>query len=63
MPGRKKRMKKGIESLRKQIGIHTEKLEEAKRSGNIGLTKYYEKEIESLWLAIGRRETLLKKKK
>lgn len=63
MPKRRKRLKRGIESIREQIRIHMEKLEKAKKTGNIGLTNYYKKEIESLWLALGRKETLLKKGK
>ncbi len=42
----KKRSKKGIESLEKQISLHKEKLRQAKEKENIGLTNYYEKEIE-----------------
>ena len=42
----KKRSKKGIESLDKQIKIHREKLEQAREKENIGLANYYEKEIE-----------------
>jgi len=42
----KKRSKKGIESLDKQIKIHREKLEQAREKENISLVSYYEKEIE-----------------
>ena len=42
----KKRSKKGIESLEKQIKIHQEKLEKAQEKGDLGLINYYEKEIE-----------------
>lgn len=42
----KKRSKKGIESLEKQIKIHREKLKQAKEKGDIGLANYYEKEID-----------------
>ncbi len=42
----KKRSKKGIESLEKQIKLHEEKLKQAKEKENIGLANYYEKEIE-----------------
>lgn len=45
---RKKRLKKGIESLKKQIEIHEDKLEEAKKRGNEELTRYYEGEIEKM---------------
>lgn len=42
----KKRSKKGIESIAKQITVHQEKLKKAQESGNIGLINYYEKEME-----------------
>lgn len=42
----KKRSKKGIESLDKQIKIHREKLKKAQEKGDLGLANYYEKEIE-----------------
>ena len=42
----KKRTKKGIDSLSKQIEIHKEKLKKAQENGNIGLSNYYEKEME-----------------
>lgn len=63
MPGRKKRLKKGIESVREQIGVHEEKLEKAKKAGNIGLAEYYEKEIRGLRLALGRKQGIIDKKK
>jgi hypothetical protein len=43
----KKRAKKGIESLEKQIDLHREKLRKAEKEGNIGLVDYYEKELEN----------------
>lgn len=42
----KRRSKKGIESLEGQIELHREKLKNAQEKGNLGLTNYYEKEIE-----------------
>lgn len=42
----KKRAKKGIDSLKKQVEIHKSKLAKAREEGNIGLANYYEKEIE-----------------
>lgn len=42
----KKRQKKGIESLEKQIELHKSKLESARKKGDVGLANYYEKEIE-----------------
>src|SRR3989344_1728087 len=45
---RKIRLKKGIESLKKQIEIHREKLKNAMKDGNEELTRYYEKDLERL---------------
>ncbi len=45
MTNRKKRLKKGIESIEKQIELHKEKLENTIKSGNIDLEGYYKKEI------------------
>ncbi len=63
----KKRSKKGIDSINKQIELHKEKLIKAREDGNIGLANYYEKEIQHFEQAItrlGRRiEPKLKRKK
>ncbi len=63
----KKRWKKGIESLENQIEIHREKLENAMKKGDIGLTNYYEKEIEHFECAkeklVGRIMPKLRRKK
>lgn len=56
-----KRLAKGIESIRLQLGLHERKLSEAEKAGNIGLFKYYEKELESLRKAIARKESVLRK--
>jgi len=45
MTKREKRLKKGIESIDKQIEIHEEKKSVAKKEGNLERVKYYEKEI------------------
>ena len=45
MANRKKRLKKGIESLEKQIKLHEEKLRKAEQEDNIELAGYYKKEI------------------
>ena len=45
MVNRKKRLKKGIESIEKQIKLHEEKLMKAEEGDNIGLADYYRKEI------------------
>ena len=45
----KKKYKKGVESIKKQIDIHKNiKLQKAKEEGNIELAGYYEKEIKRL---------------
>jgi len=54
----KKRSKKGIESLEKQIKIHQKKLKKAQEKGDIGLANYYEKEIEHFERA---KEKLMKR--
>ncbi len=59
----KKRAKKGIESLEKQIKLHKEKLKEAERNENIGLASYYEKEIQHFEQAIKKLEHRLQPKK
>lgn len=61
MPKRRKRLKKGIESIREQIELHKEKLRAAEKSGNIGLADYYDKEIESLEAALGKKRKILDK--
>ena len=45
MASRKKRLKKGIESIEKQIRLHEEKLRKAEKEDNIGLAEYYKKEL------------------
>ena len=45
----KKKFKKGIHSIQKEIGIHRNiKLEKALNEGNVELAGYYEKEIRRL---------------
>ncbi len=45
----KKRYKKGVESLKKEINLHRDvKLQKALGEGNIELAGYYEKEIKRL---------------
>ena len=58
---RKKRLAKGIESLKKQIGVHEEKLKEAREKGNEDLTRYYEKEIKRFENTKEKKEEHLKK--
>lgn len=45
---RKKRLKKGIESLQWQIEAHEEKLKKALEEENEELARYYEKDISIL---------------
>lgn len=47
MANRKKRLKKGIESLERQIKLHEEKLKKAEKDAYPGLSEYYQKEIEA----------------
>jgi hypothetical protein len=61
MPKRKKRLRKGIESIGEQIELHKQKLKAAEKSGNIGLADYYEKEIVSLESAIRKKRSVLNK--
>ena len=61
MPSRKKRLKKGIESIGKQIILHEEKKKKAKEEGNIVLEEYYGKEIKNLEETREVKKDLLKK--
>jgi hypothetical protein len=61
MSKRKKRAAKSIDSLGKQIEIHEKKLEEAIKSGNVGLSDYYRKEIETLKSALYRKRKIVEK--
>lgn len=62
MPGSKKRLKKGINSLQKQIDLHEEKKRQAELQENPELARYYGDEIEGLIKEKLRREYRLKKK-
>lgn len=61
----KKKYKKGIESIRKEINIHKNiKLEKARNDENIELAAYYEKEIKRLEeQLIEKQEKLLPRSK
>ncbi len=61
MPNRNKRLKKGIESLQKQIQLHEEKLKKAQQEGKLELIGYYQKEIESKKKDKEKKKRLLKK--
>ena len=56
----KKKYKKGIESIKKEIGIHKNiKLEKALEEGNLELAGYYKKEIERLEEQLKEKEEKL----
>ena len=61
MAKRKKRLERGINSLKEQIRIHEEKRKKAEKEGNLELKEYYEKEIDNLKKIILKKEKLLKK--
>lgn len=61
MTNRKKRLKKSIESINKQIKIHEEKRKKAVSSGKIELAGYYQKEIDSKKEDLERRRKILDK--
>lgn len=61
MSNRKKRLIKGIESLKKQIEIHEEKRQQAKEEGEIELEEYYGFEIDNLRKVREQKEKLLRK--
>jgi hypothetical protein len=60
---RKKRIKKGLDSVREQIELHKKKLEKAMQEEDIGLADYYKKEIFHLEQEVERRKNLLLPKK
>lgn len=61
MVNRKKRLKKGIESIQEQIDLHKKKKSLAEDSGNEELVEYYTKEIESKERAKKEKEAMLEK--
>ena len=61
MVNRKKRLKKGIESIKKQIELHEEKKKGAEVEDNIELVDYYTKEIESMKKDKEEKERMLEK--
>jgi len=61
MTNRKKRLIKGVESLEKQLILHKEKLEKARKEGKLELVDYYEKEIEAKEKDKEKKKRLLKK--
>lgn len=63
MVNREKRLKKGIESIKKQIELHEEKKKKAEQEDNIELVDYYnyKKEIESMAKDKEKKEKMLEK--
>lgn len=61
MTNRKKRLKKGIESLEEQISLHEEKLSKAEEEDNIELAGYYKKEITAKRKDLEEKKRLLEK--
>lgn len=60
-PGKKKRGKRGIESLEKQIAEHVKKLENAQKSGRVELAEYYKKEIRKFEVNVEKKKKAIKK--
>jgi len=58
---RKKRLKKGIQSIEEEIEIHKKKMQEAREKGNLELADYYDKEISGLEKTKCRKENQLEK--
>jgi len=56
---RKKRLKKGIESIKNQIERHKKKLEQTNKEGNDILAEYYKKDLERLERQKRRKESKL----
>ena len=61
MVNRKKRLKKGITSIEKQIKLHEEKLKKAEKDDNIELAEYYKKEIMAKRRDIEKKKIILDK--
>lgn len=60
---RKKRLEKGIGSLKEQILIHKEKLNHAIENEDEELSRYYEKDISRLEGEEKKKENQLKRRK
>ena len=61
MVNRKKKLKKGIESIEEQIKIHEEKRQKALKEDKLELVEYYDKEIEQNKKDKAEKERLLEK--
>ena len=58
---RKKRLKKGVESLKEQIEIHKEKLKKAIEEGKEELASYYVKDLARLESEEKKKEKQIEK--
>ena len=63
MTNRKRRVKKGLTSLREQKQTHIRKREHAHEEGKKELVSYFDKEIESLQAKIDEKQDILDRKK
>jgi len=61
MVNRKKRLKRGIDSLKEQIEIHENKKKQAEKADFPELVKYYEKEIKAKEQAMKKKKEILDK--
>ena len=59
MANRKKRLEKGIESLKEQVAFHKKKQEVAQEEGNVERVDYYEREIEKFIYEIKKKQEML----
>ena len=61
MVNRKKRLERGIESLKRRLDEHKIKLERAKKDNKIELIDYYEKELENFEIYREKKKKILEK--
>jgi hypothetical protein len=61
MSNRKKRLKKGLDSIEEQILLHKQKQNESENKGEIEMVEYYKKEIEGLEKTKDKKKTMLEK--
>ncbi len=62
MVKRRKRLKRGIASLEKQINLHKDKKDKAEEAGKEELVEYYTREIEAREETKREKERLLRRK-
>jgi len=61
MPNRKKRLEKGIESIKEEIENHKQKRASAISKGDEYLSKYYDKEIKGMEKQLKRKKDIVGK--